>query len=70
MVNTWAIIVNDIVENIIHWDGDTTIWQPPNDQLLVPAPEEIENYIGIGYRWDGTNFIKPPRVLSVPNVIE
>jgi hypothetical protein len=58
MVETWAMILIDIVENIILWDGDTNTWQPPEGYLMEPVPEG--SGVGPGWGWDGTNFVAPP----------
>lgn len=50
----WAVIENDIVTNIIVWDGLT----PLNlDYELVEIPEMPEDVlIGIGASYDGTTW--------------
>jgi len=52
MVERWAMIQNGIVINVCLWDGDLKTWQPPEDVIMQPAPDNI----GIGWTWDGTEF--------------
>jgi hypothetical protein len=65
MVEAWAMILTDIVENVILWDGDTNTWQPPEGYLMEPVPEG--SGVGPGWGWDGTNFVAPPEPELVPN---
>jgi hypothetical protein len=69
MVENWAMILNDIVENICLWDGNTATWQPPEGYLMEVVPEGVP--VSIGWGWDGTNFVPPvepvdPPMLDVP----
>ena len=41
----YAMIKDSIVENICLWDGDTSVWSPPDGYLVIPAPD----YIGVGW---------------------
>lgn len=41
IMNRWAIIRGNAVENVVLWDGDTTSWQPPNGTVAVEAPAEV-----------------------------
>ena len=45
----YAMIKNGKVENISLWDGDVTKWSPPEDMLVIPAPD----HIGVGWLHDG-----------------
>ena len=65
MVENWAMILNDIVENICLWDGNTATWQPPEGYLMEVVPEGSP--VSIGWGWDGTNFVAPPQPDPVPN---
>lgn len=58
-----AIIgANQIVENIVLWDG-VSEWAPPKDKILI----DVENIrCGIGWNYENGMFIEPPR----PPVIE
>jgi hypothetical protein len=58
MVNSWAMIQDSVVVNVCLWDGDTNTWQPPAEYLMELIPEGIN--AGIGWSWDGTNFVAPP----------
>ena len=45
----YLIIENNVVTNIVLWDGDTNIWQPPADsialvQATTPAMIWVFNY--------------------------
>jgi len=51
----YAMIKDGIVQNISLWDGDTTRWQPPEDMLVIPAPD----HIGMGWSYDGENWSEP-----------
>lgn len=65
---THAIIdQNNIVENIIVWDG-VTPWSPPEGSKIV----KYEGEVHIGWKWNGTNFADPnPKPLPpVPTNIE
>ena len=57
MVDRWAMILNNIVENVCLWDGNTTTWQPPDGYLMKVIPEG--SGAGIGWGWDGTDFVAP-----------
>lgn len=67
MVSDWAIIQDNIVVNVCVWDGNTTTWPPPEGCLMEPIPEGNPAGIGIGWNWDGTNFVAPPEPEPVPN---
>ena len=51
----YAMIRDGKVENISLWDGDTTRWQPPEDMLVIPAPD----HVGVGWGYDGSNWSEP-----------
>jgi len=55
MTERWAMTLNDIVENIISWDGDLNTWQPPNGYVMVAATDDAV----IGSSWNGAEFISP-----------
>lgn len=60
MEQTYAVL-NDqnIVVNLIIWDGDTENWQPPEGCTAVPVGEGV--YVSMGYTYDGAGgFIAPP----------
>ena len=58
------MIRDGIVENISLWDGDTKKWQPPEDMTIIPAP----NYIGINWKYDGNNWIRPTTI--EPDIVQ
>lgn len=51
----YAMIKNEIVENISLWDGDNKRWQPPEDMLVIPAPD----HIGVNWRYVNGEFLPP-----------
>lgn len=51
----YAMIKNEIVENISLWDGDVNRWQPPQDMLVIPAPDNI----GVKWRYVNGEFLQP-----------
>lgn len=55
MTERWAMILNDIVENIISWDGDLNTWRPPAGYTMVAAADDTV----IGSSWNGAEFIPP-----------
>ena len=34
-IQNYLIIQNNVVTNIVLWDGDTNIWQPPADSIAL-----------------------------------
>lgn len=54
----YAIIDADVVVNVIVWDGESE-WEP-DDKLTVIDISDISPAPGIGWSFDGTNFIAPP----------
>jgi hypothetical protein len=66
MVENWAMILNDIVENICLWDGNTATWQPPEGYLMEVVPEGVP--VSIGWGWDGTNFVPPADFVAPPEL--
>lgn len=57
-VTRYASIKNNVVVNISLWDGDISVWQPPNDELCIPAPD----HVGMGWRYEQGIWLMP-----VPN---
>ena len=56
-MNRYALINNqNIVDNIILWDGSDS-WTPPENMTCINV-ESIE--CGIGWSYDGTVFTAPP----------
>jgi len=60
----YAMIRDGIVENISLWDGDIKKWQPPEDMIIIPAPD----YVGINWNYDGNNWIKP--TIIKPDIVQ
>ncbi|WP_321789229.1 hypothetical protein [Burkholderia pyrrocinia] len=58
----YAIVRNGEVENVILWNGDEEIWQPPEGAAAILLPEDSS--VGIGYTFDGEQFVAPPIVSS------
>lgn len=58
-MDTYAIVENGAVTNVILWNGNTDSWQPPNgaEAVKLSAPGQAM----IGYAYDGTSFSKPPQ---------
>ncbi|CAB3720242.1 hypothetical protein LMG22037_04702 [Paraburkholderia phenoliruptrix] len=56
-MNSYAIVENGVVSNVILWDGQTE-WTPPPGSTVMKLADGIE--CGPGYTFDGTNFIAPP----------
>lgn len=55
----YALIRNNIVENLVVWDG-VELYNPGADYILV----KVENgaVVGIGWVYDGTTFAPPPEL--------
>ena len=55
-VETYLVVdENDVIDNVILLDIETAEWTPPPNCRLV----EMTQYCGIGWRWDGTQFVEP-----------
>ena len=62
-MNKYALVNNqNIVANIVVWDGNDS-WQPPENMTCINV-ENIE--CGIGWSYDGVSFIKPIVVVVTP----
>ena len=57
-MSVYATVDNGIVTNIVEWDGDTSLWQPPegNTAVLVTSATASPS---IGYTYNGTSFSAP-----------
>lgn len=55
----YAIIEGDKVVNVAVWDGKTE-WEP-DEGLKVINIADISPQPGIGWTFDGTNFVAPPQ---------
>lgn len=51
----YAVVKNNVVENMIAWDG-VVPYTPPQGTILIQS-----DMAGPGWIWDGNNFSKPPR---------
>lgn len=43
----YALIENNVVTNIVLWDGDTSKWQPPHNAIVIKT-----NLAYIGDWWE------------------
>lgn len=57
MIEKHAIVREGVVENVILWDSENSVWDAPEgvDVILVPW----EEFVGVGYLFDGKNFTSP-----------
>jgi hypothetical protein len=55
-INTYAIVANGVVTNVVLWDG-VSEWTPPTGSTanLLPADSQVS----VGYTFDGTTFTAP-----------
>ncbi|OQD19987.1 hypothetical protein UE98_22335 [Burkholderia cenocepacia] len=56
-MSNYAVVQDDVVVNVVVWDGDETAWRPPEGCQAVEVPDGIDVSIGYGYA-DG-NFLAP-----------
>jgi hypothetical protein len=62
----YALINNqNIVQNVVSWDGESN-WTPPADMTCLNV-ENIE--CGIGWTFDGSTFSEPRIVVLTPELI-
>ena len=55
----------NIVENVISWDGESN-WTPPEDMTCL----NVENIdCGIGWTFDGSTFSEPKIVVVTPELV-
>lgn len=57
-MNTYAIVSNGVVTNIILWDGNTKNWQPPTGSQAIQV--SAESVMGIGSTYSNGIFSAPP----------
>ena len=57
MNNTYALIENGLVTNVVVWNGDTANWQPPDGVEVVEIEEGAT--VGIGYSYADGVFAAP-----------
>ena len=66
-MNRYALINNqNIVDNIVIWDGGDS-WQPPENMICINV-ENIE--CNLGWVYDGSAFTAPEVIEVTPEVIE
>lgn len=41
---------NNIVQNVVRWDGLLETWTPPDDITMIEIPDDM--WGGVGDRWD------------------
>lgn len=57
----YAVVRDDVVENIVEWDGvladeqHPDAWMPPEGTDVIPLPEGV----GIGWRRQGAEWVQP-----------
>ena len=51
---------NTVVNTVVLEEGST--WLPPENHTIVP----LKGFAGIGWTWDGSNFIAPPKKEPTP----
>ncbi|SDX12190.1 hypothetical protein SAMN05518669_103340 [Variovorax sp. YR634] len=64
MTNSYALIENNLVTNVIVWDGDSEAWQPPEG--VTARLLEAGDVASIGYSFDGEAFAPPPAPPAPP----
>ncbi|HII3218557.1 TPA: hypothetical protein ACY3HR_005551 [Citrobacter freundii] len=60
MSDTYAVVENDVVTNLVIWDGKSE-WMPETGTAV-----RVNGACGIGWRYDGKTFIAP---VSKPGVV-
>lgn len=58
MTSRYAIVENGVVTNVILWDGDSSIWQPPAGAIANLLPNGSP--VGPDYTFDGEKYLAPP----------
>jgi hypothetical protein len=56
-MNSYAIVENGVVVNVVLWDG-VVEWTPPASAIVHQLQDGVS--CGPGYTFDGTNFVGPP----------
>lgn len=57
-MNTYAIVINGAVENLVLWDGNANYWSPPSGSTAVLVPAST-GAISIGWTYSGGQFSAP-----------
>lgn len=52
-MNTYAVVENGAVVNVILWDGDEKKWSPQDEQIVVEIPEGVAVTTGVEYGDEG-----------------
>ncbi len=55
-MQSYAVVKNDVVANVVLWDGKTE-WAAPADSTLVALSQS--DVVGVGYTYDGKIFAAP-----------
>lgn len=63
MIGTYAVIVGDIVVNMVVWDGETE-WHP-SEGFAVKVPDD--SYVSIGWKYIDGVFINPLSTVEPSN---
>ena len=79
----YLIIENNIVTNIVVWDGNSQTWQPPSDATMLvqdTIPTKVWGLVNeewvlidsignadIGFTWDGTAVTTNQPKPAIPN---
>ena len=61
---TWALVANNIVDNIIVWDGETN-WSPPSNSVCI---EVTGLGVGPGYTYSNEGVFVAPPLPTLPSV--
>lgn len=56
-MSVYAIVEDELVTNVIVWDGDESIWSPPEGATAIAIPEG--NSVEIGDAYADGNFSSP-----------
>ncbi|MIE68101.1 hypothetical protein EL06_00955 [Salmonella enterica subsp. diarizonae] len=60
MPGTYAVVENDVVTNLVIWDGKSE-WSPETGTAVL-----VNGACGIGWSYDGKSFIAP---VSKPEIV-
>lgn len=63
MIERWAMLKDNVVENICLWDGSLSSWQPPEGIVMVKAPD----YLGIGWIYSNGAW-EPPKLPDINTI--
>ena len=54
MSSKYAVVREGVVENLVIWDAEVEIWQPPEGAVAVLIPDGTT--VSIGSTYDGAQF--------------